>query len=258
MSCCRKWREHCVEAVYGELDGERRTAFAEHRQTCPRCAAELDRLSSTVAMLRREMPPRPRPGELDAWARLSPAIAELDERARHPRPRRRIVLGYPAAAAMAAALVVLGLGLGLLLRAPATLPVPGPLGVRPPATTAAAADIDTQLGRYLERATPLLLAVANRRSAGAEAVGFEPAVERRRADQLAGEAAEIRAKLAEHGRRRQADLVTDIEVVFLQIANLPEREYRRGLEMVRATIETQALLFQLSVEEMRRLGAPEV
>ncbi len=252
MSCCRKWRKHCVEAVYGELDGERRAAFAEHRTSCPRCAAELDRLSSTVALLSREMPPRPRPGELDAWSRLSPALAEIDDRARGRRPRR-IVLGYPAAAAAAAALVVLGLGLGLFLRAPATLPVPGPSG----SPAAVAADVDAALGRYLERATPLLLAVANRRSAVA-AAGFDPAVERRRAEQLAGAAADLRAKLAERGRRRQADLVADMEVVFLQIANLPEREYRRGLEMVRATIETQALLFQLSVEEMRRLGAPEV
>jgi len=258
MSCCRKWREHCVEAVYGELESDRRTAFAEHRRSCARCAAAFERLASTVALLDREMPPRPRPGQLDAWTRLAPALAEVDRRTRGRRPRPRIVLGYPAAAAVAAALVVLGLGLGLLLREPGMTPVPGPAAVQSREAPAAAADVDAELGRYLERATPLLLAVANRRSSGVGVAGFDPAVERRRAEQLAAEASALRARLTERGRRRQGELVTDMEVVFLQIANLPEREYRRGLEMVRATIETQALLFQLSVEELRRLGAPEV
>lgn len=241
MSGCRKWRGRLVEAVYGELDPARRRALDDHLAACPRCADELAALEATAAQVAAALPPRPR---IDAWSRLRPALDARDEK---PRPAL-LRLPYPAAAALATALVVAGVGLGVLLRPP--LP--------PPEATAAASavDVDAELARYLERATPLLLAIANR--GGASAASFDPAVERQLAARLADDAAALRRELAAAGTRRRAALVGDLEVVFLQIANLPEGEYAGGIEMVRTTIDDRALLFQLSVEEMRRLAGPEV
>lgn len=241
MNACRKCRGHLVEAVYGVLDGARRTAFEAHLADCAGCAEELATLEATAARVAEALPARP---HVDAWSRLRPALDALD---RAPRPAR-LRLPYPAAAALAAALVVLGVGLGVLLRPPAP-------AVPPSAEAPTAAGVDAELGRYLERATPLLLAIANR--GGASEASYDPAVERRLAARLAAEAADLRRELQERGRRRRAALVSDLEVVFLQIANLPASEYVRGVEMVRATIDDRALLFQLSVEEMRRLAGPK-
>lgn len=242
MSACRKWRGQLVEAVYGELDGARRAAFEQHLADCAGCAEELATLEATAARVAEALPPRP---HVDAWSRLRPALDALDQA---PRPAR-LRLSYAAAAVLAAALVVLGVGLGALLRPPV-----------PPLTPDAAvarsgADVDAELGRYLERATPLLLAIANRGGAGE--ASYDPAVERRLAARLAADAADLRRDLEGRGRRRSAALVSELELVFLQISNLPEGEYVRGVEMVRATIDDRALLFQLSVEEMRRLAGPQ-
>jgi hypothetical protein len=238
---CRKWREHLVEAVYGELDGPRRADFERHLAACPGCTVELAGLEATAARVDRALPPRPRPGELDVWSRILP---ELEAPARSPE-RRGLVLAYPAAAALAAAVLALGVGLGTLL-AP-----PPPAG--PPAAETPRLDADAEFASFLERSTPLLLAVANRRNGGFATASFDPSSERRLAERLAVEAARLESELAGRGRRRQAALLADLEVVFLQIANLPEPEYRHGIELVQEAIESRALLFQLSVEEMRRL-----
>ena len=250
MTSCREWREHLIEAVYGELTPVRRQELDAHLASCPGCAAELERLRATARRVDEALPPRPRGAELDLWNRVRPEIGSLDRPgsapARNPASTRRLVLGYPAAALMAAALLVVGLGLGLVLRPSSPIPI-----AETPDVSRDRND-ETELVRYLERATPLLLAVANRTEASAEA-GFDADAERRLAERLAADAEHLARELESDGLRRQARLVTELRVVFQQMANLPRREYRHGIEVVQATIESRALLFQLSVEEMRHL-----
>lgn len=243
MNSCRQWRHHLIEAVCGELTPKRRATLESHLATCAGCAEELAGLEDTARRCETALPPRPAATELDLWSRIRP---ELDRD--RPAPRR-LVLGYPAAAASAAFLLVLGLGLGLLV---------GPsqrVTTSPEAVVAEdpSAELDAAYVRYLERATPLLLAVANRGAGGTAAASFDPVAERRKAERLAEDAARLKRQLESEGRRRQADLLGDLGVVFLQMANLSHHEYRRGIELVQATIESRALLFQLSVEEMRHL-----
>ncbi len=252
MTSCRKWRDHLVEALYGELSPERRQSLERHLASCPGCAAELEGLQATASTIDRALPPRPENAGLDVWSRILPEIERLDR----PPARRQLVLAFPAAASLAAALLAIGLGLGLLTGRMLTRPSPGvPERVTAATTVEDPAPHDSETGaafvRYLERATPLLLAVANRQAGVARVASFDAAAERRLAERLAADAEGLTRELETEGRRRQADLVADLGVVFLQMANLPQREYRRGIEMVQATIESRALLFQLSVEEMR-------
>ncbi len=244
LKSCRRWRNHLVEAVCGELTEERRVELDSHLTSGPGCSAELDGLQATADYVDGALPTRPRGQDLDVWTRLRPELDKLDR----PAPGR-LVLAYPAAASLAAALLVLGLGLGTLIRPSG--PAEGDISsadLRPAATPG-----DAELTRYLERATPLLLAVANRQISNTDVASFDPAAERRLAEHLASEAEGLNQRLESEGRRRQADLIANLRIVFLQMANLPQREYRRGIEMVQATIESRALLFQLSVEEMRHL-----
>ena len=245
---CRKWRDHLVEAVCGELAGQRRRELETHLESCSRCRAQLAGFERATARVAAALPPRPRPGAIDLWPRIAAALDEEDRRRSSPASQPRpLVLGYGAAAAFAGALLLLGLGLGVWLRAPAPVPAPGP--------DIAGADNHPEAGfaRFLERSTPLLLAVANRRLGGPEAASFDAAAERRLAESLAKEALDLAAALEDAGLRRQAALLRELEIVFLQLSNLPEPQYRHGLAMVQATLESRALLFQLSVEEMRRL-----
>ena len=257
MKSCRRWRDHLMEALCDELTPERRAQLDAHLASCPGCVAELAGLRATASAVDGALPPRPQAAELDVWSRIRPEMDELDRRP----AARRLVLAYPAAASLAAALLALGLGLGWLIPPSSPVPVaesPGSDGTPSPVLTQPAEDRgdrhgDTDLVRFLERATPLLLAVANRRAGSTEVASFDPAAERRLAERLAADAERLARELETGGLRRQAGLVADLRVVFLQMANLPRREYRRGIEMVQATIESRALLFQLSVEEMRHL-----
>lgn len=251
---CRRWRDHLVEAICDELTRERRAELDAHLASCQGCAVELERLQATASFVDGALPPRPQGAELDVWNRIQPELDRIDR----PVPRR-LVLAYPAAASLAAILVALGLGLGVLMRPQAPVPVAERGAERKSSTSGQAVENpggspgEVDFVRYLERATPLLLAVANRQVGSSGLASFDPAAERRMAERLATDAEGLASRLEAEGHRRQASLVAELGAVFLQMANLPGREYRRGIEMVQATIESRALLFQLSVEEMRHL-----
>lgn len=257
---CRRWRHHLVEAVCGELTPAHRAELESHLATCADCRQELAGLEETARRCEAALPPRPKASELDVWSRIRPVLDRVERPAGRRLAGRPLVLGYPAAAAGAVALLVLGLWLGSWLGPSLE---PSPEVARPEAAVAAAsgAELDVAYLRYLERATPLLLAVANRTTGGTAVASSSASIsesvdstaERRLAERLADDAGRLRQQLEDEGRRRQAALVADLGIVFLQMANLSHHEYRRGIELVQATIESRALLFQLSVEEMRHL-----
>ncbi|MEM7350615.1 MAG: zf-HC2 domain-containing protein [Acidobacteriota bacterium] len=250
---CRGWRDHLVEAVYGELQGDRRRALDEHLRHCPACRAQLAAFRDTIERVADATPARPQAGTIDLWPRIDATLDAIDRTpALRPREvRRGLRLGYPAAAALAAALLLLGLGLGVFLRAP--VDAPHSQHVAEVDEGSGSGDPELEFARFLERSTPLLLAVANRQLGGPETVRFDLTAERRVAEHLAQEATSLAATLEGTGLRRQADLLRDLKVVFLQLANLPPDQYHHGLAVVQATLDHRALLFQLSVEEMRRL-----
>jgi hypothetical protein len=145
----------------------------------------------------------------------------------------------------AAALVVLAAGLGLL-----------PGGPAPEARLRPASPGEGEVADFLARATPLLLVVANRDVERDAAAGvIDPTSERAAARRLAAEAGELRERL-DAAPGGPFELVAQLERLFLQLANLPDRQYRDGLAVVRAAVERDAILFQLTAGEILRAARP--
>lgn len=236
MSACPSWQESLIAAALGELSNVDQPAFESHLEGCSRCAAELEELREDLALIARELP-APAAGDLDVFSTILPSLDAIDE---GRRPRSRFVLSHRTAAAYAALLLALGLGLGLFLRtdSPSTQP------------TVVAND---ELTRLLERAIPLVLAVANAGAEEAVLASFEHGTARRLAAELAQEAGSMAAELAGRGERRRARLVSDLGLVLQQISDLPREDLGRGFRDARDTLEARALLFQVSAEHMRSL-----
>ncbi len=247
MTSCKRFQDQLVDAVYGTLAAEESARFQAHVAECRHCASEYQELAATVELLRREAPPRPSPEQLDGvWERLVP---RLDEPA--PREPGKILsfpqrlfprkTWLPLAAAAAMILAVIGL----------TVPWSQDPGssLTPPIVASTEADLDEDLGRYYARATPLLLSLSNR---DPSRPAVDAAAERRVAQRLATEAERLRIDLEAASRQRELTLVNDLAVVFLQLANLCESEYRKGIELLQTTLDHRAILFQLTVEELRR------
>ncbi|GJM09954.1 MAG: hypothetical protein DHS20C11_22300 [Lysobacteraceae bacterium] len=237
MSCHPRWAPLLLDAAYGEIGSEDAGKLEAHLQQCEVCTEELESLKTTLSLANEAMPA---PLEsLDIWSKI-------DHRVNTPR-RWRLQLGPAGTAFAAAALVVIGMGLGRLLQLP-TEPTPDA------ATPVFSSHVAMDYAQFLDRATPVLLAVANRDAdlPVTDLVGFDPSAEQRAAANLATSAQSLSIQLRDAGMQREARLADNLALVFMQMANLPSDAYPASLQLVQTTIDQQALLFQLSVEELRR------
>jgi len=241
---CREHHERLAEAALAAPAAELPAALAAHLERCPACAAELAALRATVAAVAAARPAAAaRP---DPWARLVPALDAVDA----ARARRRAWWPFAApplrvAAALATLVVAAGAAVIALRGRPA-----------PPAAataTAAAAPLDARLDAYLQRSTPLLVALANR-DATASAAAFDAVAERRLARALARDGRALAAELRDARRTRETALVGDIVVLCMQLGNSPGNRYRASVALAREGIERRGLLFALSAQELRRSG----
>ena len=166
----------------------------------------------------------------------------------------RLIWGMVMLAAAAVLLAALGLALWQSWQPPAEPEriVEAPSALSPDPNR----ELRNAYDQYLDRATPLILAIAHRDPSPSSLEGFDLDAERGLARQLAAEAQRLSERL-EGGSRlgREQDLLAELEVVFLQIANLYQRQYSDGIDLLRSGLDQRAILFQLSVEEMRRQTA---
>ena len=243
---CRSAIEELAAAALAAPGSELPAGLANHLEHCPACAAELTAMRATLDLLDRARPASAaRP---DAWARLVPALNAIDAE----RDRRRSWWPFavaPLRLAAAAATLLLAVAAALLVtRERATAPPAAPV-------LAAAAPLDARLEIYLQRSTPLLVALANR-DADASAAAFDAVAERRLARELARDGRALAAELRGARRTRDTALIGDIVVLCMQLGNTPGSRYRASVALAREGIERRGLLFALSVQELRRPGAP--
>ncbi len=242
MTACKEWEAAISDRVMGDVEGPEQEQFSRHVESCPGCSAELAAQMAFQASL--VLPTKPLPGELNAWPKVARELA--------PPSRRSRSMSFGMAGFLAAAMLVLGVGLGGLMVTSG--PVDGPR-----LAESTVPEEDRYL-TFLEEAAPLLLAVANRETpelVSASFLGSEAlAAEQRAAERLAGNARDLIEQLEESGRDREAQLVGELELVFIQVANLSRQQDAGGLRILKAAIDNRGLLFQLTLEELRHLPAP--
>lgn len=252
-----------TRALFGALEDE--PEAAAHLAACPACAAEYRALRGVLDATAHRARPEPPPAFWDGYAdRLAERMAAEEAHAwsgRLSRWRGRLA---EAAAALVRpvpawtwqlGVAVLLVGLGIVIgRGGAQEPVSeGPSFEATPAVRPVA--LETRTRRYIDRSKVLLLGL----------VHYDPDVEgadlldlprhQALARTLADEADGLKEDLAEAEQQRLRELVADLEVILLQIANLEAQHDLPAIELVRSGVERRGLLLKINVEEMR-LAAP--
>jgi hypothetical protein len=253
MSDCKKCRDLMIEAHYGELGPADREALDRHRDACPACAAEYESLRGTLELMDKRERPDPGP---DFWAgywdRLSRRLVwETTGEGRRPSLLDRLGRLFPRLPrwsyqlAGAAALVLVGILIGRLFVGPS-----GRTGVtvasRGPSAAVQAVD-------FVERSKLILLGLVNFDPAVADA-GYVLDLDRKKAmsRDLAAGAPALRRALAASGQRRLRDLVADLEVILMQIANLGAGQDIEGLEIVKQGVDQRGIFLRIDLDRLGR------
>ena len=148
-------------------------------------------------------------------------------------------------------LLVIGIVIGqLMLRQPLVL---GGDGLETGLSSAERILLNERALNYLERSKTLLLGIVN---SDPDESGLGLAKERQVSRTLVSEAAELKNSLSDADQQRMKQLVGDLEVILLQIANLGEEKGFPAVEIVRSGVERRGILLKINLEQMRPQGTP--
>lgn len=291
---CEACRTLMVEALYGELEAPRAGEFEAHVSGCASCAALFEELRATAARMSERR--RPDPGD-EYWnayyerleARMDRERSVVDAGRIAARRRSYVSWGYRVAAAVAVLAAGVWLGRSALAPhreapvvatsrgaqdsvaapgedtsrvaesgAPARGAIDGSTTARDDRAGVRVASADARAREYIERSQVLLLALVNA-SPDSSAQGRVFTRQRERASALVHEASALRDDLPGGDNRRMRELVTDLQMILREIANLESRNDFDAVEIIRNRVDREGVLLKIDVEQMREDdGAPPV
>lgn len=266
MSDCTKCREMFDEAYYEELDAEQRSFFDNHLLVCPKCKSGFAEMASTLKVMAKKI--RPEPGQTfwdDYWNRLENRMKEEKSDQPKPEPRWRTFprtlsfaprWAFQAAAALL--LVVFGVFIGKTVFSPSAQVIQqarqesGLVSRQQPG-----AELIHRTQNYIERSKLILLAIVNFDPKTEDPYGLNLPFQQQVSRQLVKEASFLKDGLADSNQRRLQDLIADLEVILLQIANLESGQDFEALELVKEGVDSRGILLKINLTDIRRSMQPK-
>lgn len=258
---CKQCRNLFVNALYDELSAEQKKTFELHLQECENCAGEYRKMAATLKTMDQRAQEQSEPEFWDSfWDTLEHKLAE--EKAPVSDSPKGNIWKLPAIAipqwayrtAAAAAILILGIFLGKIFfgsnvtdrRSPAPL-------VTSEILTPQQVQLDSRTQVYLERSKVLLMGLNNLEPDALEANAIDFSRYQHVSRDLVQEAGYLKNALESDPRqRRLRELVGDLEVILLQIANLEAENDVSGIELVKSGVNRRGILLKINLEEIRR------
>lgn len=263
MNECRKCRDLMIDAIYGGMSAEDRSAFDCHLASCPGCAGEFGDMKAALDIFDRKV--RPDPGQefwdgywdrlekrLDGEASAVPAGRSLrDLLAASFRSIPRLAAGTTAAVV----LVAFGVFLDRTVLKPRVSDVQTAQSRLFPETgpeiPVASAD---RAREYLERSKLIILGFVNYEQGAEETYGLDFPRQKRMSRELVQEAAFLKNELSSPANKRLHELVSDLETILVQIANLKSENDIPAVDVaIKQGVKSKGLLLKINLTEMEGL-----
>lgn len=258
MMNCRKCKDMMIEALYGELRPAERSLFDAHLGSCPDCASEYSVMGATLRVMDKKQTPDPGPEFWDGyWARLAARMDAEGEAgpARLPLAARAVrfftlLPRWSYRLAAAAALVAVGILIGRsLLSPPLTI---SQLQMNPATSSAVPVSNDpaVRAQQYIDRSQILLLGLVNFNPKTEDIYALDLPRKKEISREMVIQAADIRGALTDPRQKRLRELVSDLQVIMMQIANLGAGKDLDGVEIVKGGIEQKGIFLKIDLTRM--------
>ncbi len=260
MSDCQTCRALLPEVLYGQLSEEQRGEFESHLGRCEDCRREYAQLLACRTELEKRQRPEPDPSFWEGyWGRLENRMHRekvLYHEAGAGSPRfdwfRFRVPRWAFQAAAAALLVVIGIVIGREMLAPSAPGVPSSAAAQATLANEMALELASRTESYVIRSNLVLLAIVNFDTTSEDPYVLDLPRKQEMSRALVQEAAWLKPGLDRARQRRLHALVTDLEAVLLQIANLEAEEDVSAIELVQTGVQSRGIFLKMHLAEVNQ------
>jgi hypothetical protein len=261
MSDCQKYQDMLVDALYEELFSKDKQVFETHLEECSLCRQEYEEISATMDTMSRRIRPEPREEFFEGyWNRLAKRMDKakvipinknkwwesLFSRKAGHAPR----WAYQAVASIF--LVVLGIFLGRMVFNPGQETARPTKLARDVSQSGAQIDVSQRAFDYIQRSKLIVLAISNFDSENQDPYALDLPYQQQISRELVQEASWLKEELSGRRHRRLQELVSDLEVILLQIANLEEDSDISAIELVQDGVKSRGILFKIHLADTTR------
>ncbi|HSE42402.1 MAG TPA: zf-HC2 domain-containing protein [Acidobacteriota bacterium] len=255
MNNCERFEDQFVDALYNELNPQSQIDFNLHLKECPECSASYQKMQKTLNVMDERVQREPSP---EYWTKYDESLKDRLAKAKTKEKGTVIwfqkIPGWALKAAAAFILIAVGIVIGRYYMAPAA----GPIAKQTPTEVPVQrASLDPETKRFLERSEILLVGIVNLEPDEDSTYSTDLTAQKKMSRELIQQAPIIRANLKGPERRRLTQLVSDLELILLQIANLESENDVPEIELVKSGVDRKGVLFKINVEQMRMSGAAE-
>ncbi len=246
-------RSFLYEYARDELSQEQSREISEHLLSCHRCAREVEQIRTIVTATASHLRTASDHRSTGYWhsfidgveeriearglERVSPLIRILDAIGSRLRFRGPAI----AIAGGSLGLVIVGF---LAIRLLRVEPVQPEEAVRSDEEPAQVVAVDDRMGDYFRKSKVLLVGISNLKTADDRP--FDLSAERRVSRELVTQARYLKNQPLD---MRSARLISDLEKVLIELANIKEEGGTPNVELIRSGIQRQNLLFKIRMAE---------
>ena len=256
MSDCKKCQDLFCEAFYKELNAEQKNFLESHIRVCEECESEYDEMTSTLKVMEKRARPEPEQAYWNGyWNKLARRME--DEKTLTPKSESwwrafTFVPKWAYQTAAALLLVFLGVFFGRMVFSPPVSDTkqahrPGLISQQGPGV-----ELASRTQNYIERSKLMLLALVNFDPETEDSYALNLPYQQQISKELVQEASYLKSKLADSGQRRLGNLIADLEVILLQIANLESEYDFEAIDIVKEGVNRRGILMQINLTDIRR------
>lgn len=258
MKTCKSIRKSFVDALYDELSPQQRKTFDQHLHTCDGCAREFSQLKQTTTAMNHRQVNEPAQAFWDGyWNRLQPHLEQKPTRRkrfkdwlRHFTEIRIFKPRLVYQLAIAIMLIATGIFIGRIIYLPESNQRRQVIQYAEKSESRENAQlVGVRTERYLERSKVLLLGLVNLNSSEDDFYGLNFGQQQRISEELVSEAQFLKDNIPNH---RLVSLISDLEIILMQIANLESERDINGIELIKSGVDRQGILLKINLEEIKR------
>jgi hypothetical protein len=255
---CRDCEKLFVEVLYDELNVDARKLFDAHVESCPDCARLYADMRSTLKLMDRREREDPGQAYWDGyWNRLSARMEREDAEKRGHGWLGRLLPGlsdstirWAYRGVFAAVLIVFGALVGRVVM-PGQTPTREEIAQGPSGPPVQQPSVEACARQYIEDSQVLLLALVNYDPQTEGEYVADWSAEKNRSRELVNQAASLKGDLGDPRQRRLRELVTELEIIMIQIANLESAGDLDAVDLIRSSVEDRDVMLKINLEKMR-------
>jgi hypothetical protein len=254
MNDCKYCQSLFLEDFYEELNTQQKQFLKDHLKICDKCKSEFEEMESTLQFMSKRVRPEPEKKFWDSYEKnLAQRIdkeesVQVEHEPWWKKLSQPLTLAprwtYQTAAALV--LIVVGVFIGRMLFLPSTPEI------QQVSQQLTGEELVLRTQNYIDRSKLILLAMVNFDPATEDPYALNLPYQQQVSRELVQEASLLRRDLSGSKQRRLENLIANLEMILLQIANLESENDLEAIELIKGGADSQGILMEINLTDLRR------